>query len=117
MNNIAKTIWDFAVANGIWLSITYIKSSDNFHADLASRILNDRTEWALPQILFDRLVVSFFKPDIDLFASRLNTKIDCYMSWIPDPFCFEVDSFSISYPYLFPPFSIIFRTLQKIQIN
>ena len=60
MNQIAKDIWDFAASDGIWLSITYIKSSDNFHADLASRILNDRTEWALPQILFDRLTTVFF---------------------------------------------------------
>ena len=111
MNDIAKQIWDFAFSHGIWLSISYIKSSHNVLADLASRILNDRTEWALPMSIFTKITKLFFVPDIDLFASQLNTKLDRYISWIPDPYCFEVDSFSVTWtefsPYLFPPFSIL----------
>ena len=87
------------------------KSSHNVLADLASRILNDRTEWALPMSIFTKITKLFFVPDIDLFASQLNTKLDRYISWIPDPYCFEVDSFSVTWaefsPYLFPPFSIL----------
>ena len=121
MNEIAKEIWQFTSSHGLWFSISYIKSSDNVLADLTSRILNDRTQWALSMSIFTSLTRMFFMPDIDLFASHLNTKLERYVSWILDPYCFEVDSFSISWthfaPFLFPPFSILFRCLQKMQTD
>ena len=57
-------------------------------------------------------------PDIDIFASRINCKLPTYVSWYPDPGCYAVDAFSLSWVdhfiYSFPPFSLIARTLRKI---
>ena len=56
---------------------------------------------------------------MDLFASRLTTKLTQYCSWQPDPGSAFVDAFSIDWSkfnfYAFPPFSLIPRCLQKIQ--
>ena len=61
----------------------------------------------------------FGKPDIDLFASRINHQLSNFISWRPDPLAQAVDAFFINwlptYNYCFPPFSIILEVLQKIQ--
>ena len=118
MDHIAKQIWEFAQEHGFWISISFISGHDNYDADFTSRILSSRTEWTLHQSLFHKLTQIFFQPDIDLFASCLNARVPKYISWIPDPYCFEVDAFSIAWefskPYLFPPFSLLYRSLQKI---
>lgn len=66
-----------------------------------------------------RFVTHFFYPDIDLFASRLNRQLENYISWFPDPQAITSDAFSINWsefiPYIFPPFSLIGRILQKLQ--
>ena len=56
--------------------------------------------------------------DIDLFASRLNHKLEKYISFRPDPNAVAVDAFSISwtkqYVYIFAPFSSLSMALRKI---
>ena len=69
MDSTAKKLWDLAYEHGIWISASFIRGSDNSDADHASRILNDRTEWALPVPVFNKLCDKFFFPSIDLFAS------------------------------------------------
>lgn len=58
-------------------------------------------------------------PDIDLFASRINTKCERYASWKKDPGSEKIDAFTIKWNafffYAFPPFSIILKCLQKIK--
>ena len=60
-------------------------------------------------------------PDIDLFATRLNHKVNKYISWKPDPFAMAVDAFTVNWngytPYIFPPFSLIAKILQKIEMD
>ena len=71
-----------------------------------------------PSVLHDALCTLGFKPDIDLFASRLNKQFANYCSYKPDPGAFHIDTFSISWSsenfYCFPPFSCILQVLQKI---
>ena len=59
-----------------------------------------------------------FKPDLDCFASRLNTQLPKYISYKPDSYAYLIDAFSVYWGfykcYVFPPFSLIGRTLQKI---
>ena len=42
----------------------------------------------------------------NLFATRLNTQLDCYVSWKPDPAPKRIDAFSITwngiFVYVFP---------------
>ena len=59
-------------------------------------------------------------PDVDMFASRLNHKIDKYIAWKPDQWAIAIDAFAIDWSeykliYCFPPFSLKGKVLQKIQ--
>ena len=69
--------------------------------------------------IFSELQPTIWSPDIDLFASRLNFKVERYVSWHPDPGAYPVDAFSQSWPnmgcYIFPPFSLIPRILAKVR--
>ena len=54
-----------------------------------------------------------------MFASRLNHKVDKYVSWKPDPQAFAVDALTHNWSclkfYAFPPFSLIGRILHKME--
>ena len=58
-------------------------------------------------------------PDADLFASRLDIKMERFMSFRPESFAKIVDAFSVSWKdihlYAFPPLSVIGQVLQKVQ--
>ena len=66
-----------------------------------------------------RVVARLVRPDIDLFASRVNHQIPEFVSWRPEPNAVVTDAFNLTwnYPlgYLFPPFSLIPLCLKKIQ--
>ena len=59
--------------------------------------------------------------NIDLFASRLNLKIDKFVSWKADPLAWAVDAFTLTWNnimfYAFPPFSIIDKVCHKIVVD
>lgn len=117
-NEIARNIWLWCIQMSIWLSCTHIAGKLN-QADGPSRKFNDRIEWSLDNAIFEQLSNKFGKPDIDLFASRLNAQVSCFCSWKPDPNSSFVDAFSIDWnnfscAYVFPPFSLMGRCLQKI---
>ena len=125
-NEIAQNIWQWAITRNIWLSAAHIPGTQNPEADFQSRNfdINKSSEWTLTDFIFQKIVhefIDFGKPDIDLFASRTNFKINKYVSWKPDPDCFAVDAFSInwnkSFPFCFPPFSLIQKVLKTIIIQ
>ena len=47
--------------------------------DAESRKLRDNLEWSLHDTLFEKIIAKFGKPNIDLFASRANFKVDKYI--------------------------------------
>jgi len=102
------------------LIISHIPGKLNVNADRSSRHnLHDDTEWSLDNYNFNNLVDLWGKPDVDLFATRLNAQLPCYVAWKPDPGAVAIDAFTINWSeynliYCFPPFSIIGRVLQKI---
>lgn len=118
LNSVARQIWQWCEARNIWIWATYIKSSENIEADKQSRVKNIDTEWSLNSHAFSKITKTFGFPDIDLFASRCNNKCYQFCSRYPDPDCFQVDAFSISWSqyffYAFPPFALILRMLRKI---
>ena len=71
------------------------------------------------KIFFQKICKLFFLPDIDLFASRLNKQLTKYVSWFPEPNAIASNAFSFCWskynPYIFPPFSLIPKVLQKVQ--
>ena len=110
-------IFTWASKRQIALSATHIRGVDNVDADMASRSFNMDTEWMIDHTVFLELCNVYTRPDVDLFATRINCQLPCYVSWRPDPQAKATDAFSIPWNfnthYAFPPFSVIGRTLQK----
>ena len=108
-NQIAKEIW-------LWCKN---KQLENLEADHESRNFNDRTEWQLNPKIFSIITTKLGNPTIDMFASRLNKQLNRYVSWRPDPGATFVVAFtcdwSCDFNYMFPPFSLVSRTLKKMR--
>ena len=72
----------------------------------------------LNETIFDKVSNTWGRPEIDMFASRLNRQWPRYVSWKPDADASFIDAFSIDWSeifiYIFCPFSLIGRALQKI---
>ena len=120
-NAIALEIWAWAISRNIYLSAAHIPGVLNVEADRASRSFRDEMEFKLNVDRFREIMTFFnFKPNVDLFASRLNYQLKPYASFQPDPECSWVNSLYMPdwgrYKfYAFPPFSIIPKVLQKIR--
>ena len=88
-------------------------------ADYESRKGYKDAEWMLNPEVFQKAIKHLkFKPDLDYFTSRLYTQLTKYISYKPDPYVYLIDAFSVHRGfykcYLFPPFSLIGRTFQKV---
>ena len=73
-------------------------------------------------ICFQNIVEKWGKPDIDMFASRLNNQVKAYCFWKPDPYSAFVDAFTVDWKqfkliYMFPPFSLLGSCIQKIRLE
>ncbi len=118
-NMITKQIWDFCIEKGVWLSAAHVPGRENVDADLESRKINYDTEWKLnTELLQQAFHILGVNPDLDLFASRINTQLSSYVSFKPDPGAKAVDAFTLNWHdtrfYAFPPFCVIPKVLQKI---
>ena len=118
-NMITKQIWDFCIEKGVWLSAAHVPGRENVDADLESRKINYDTEWKLnTELLQQAFHILGANPDLDLFASRINTQLSSYVSFKPDPGAKAVDAFTLNWHdtrfYAFPPFCVIPKVLQKI---
>ena len=119
LNKLAIKIWDYCTSQNIWLTAVHIPGKCNKVADKMSREFDVNTEWSLSLNIFHLIEKQFdFCPEIDLFATRLNYKVDKYVSWLPDPSFIAVDAFSISWAgmkiYAYPPFSLVGMVISKI---
>lgn len=119
-NAICLKIWDLCEKIEVWVTCSHVPGRVNLLADAASRKFNDRHEWKLSEAIFRELCEVFGVPNIDLFASRLNKQVPRFCSWRPDPEAEYFDAFSINWSqfelvYIFPPFALIARCLQKIR--
>ena len=119
-NQLATELWEWAQREKIWVSAAHVPGVDNKEADKKSRQFNLTAEWMITSKTFENICKVFGRPDIDLFATRLNKRIERYVSWKPEPECVAVDAFTLNWRdfdfiYCFPPFSIIRRVLAKIR--
>lgn len=118
LNSLARKIWDWCQERSIWLSAAHLPGTENLEADLLSRSNHTNSEWQLKKPYFESICQIWGKPDIDLFATRLNCQVKNFVSWKPDPYAFATDAFSVSWSsglnYIFPPFVLIGKVLQKI---
>ena len=120
-NNITRQIWSWCHSRKNWISAAHLPGKKNLQADKESRSIHDNMEWSLHPEAFQQICKTFGKPDIDLFASRLNHKLEKYMSWKPDPNAIAVDAMSENWDhfffYAFPPFNMIGKVLNKVEIE
>ena len=93
-NDIARKVWLWCISRKIYLTAAHIPGKTNIQADQASRLFNDRTEWQLDKSVFKKLLAIFGKPEVEMFASRLNHQLPLYVAWIPDPEAIAVDAFT-----------------------
>lgn len=117
LNNLARNLWQWCEAKNIWVYASYIPSKEN-KADKESRRACTEIDWELSDQAFRKIVSIFGIPEIDLFASRSNSKCKTYVSWHRDPDAKFIDAFTIDwskhYFYAFPPFALILRAINKI---
>ena len=118
---VAKDTWQWAMERENWISAVHIPGVNNVEADYMSRVFEDRTEWMLDSKVFQNVCECLGEPKVDLFASRLNAQLPRYVSWRPDPEAMDTDAFALSWEgelnYIFPPFSLINRCLQKLELE
>ena len=118
---VTREMWLWALDRDITISAEYLPGRFNQVADDESRMVdNVDTEWMIKSHIFRDFCALLGRPDIDLFASRLNAQLENYVSYRPDPDARAVDSFMLDWtcfdmPYLFPPFSVIARVLSKVR--
>lgn len=119
MSALAIEIWKWCIARGIRIHAEHLPGKENIQADWQSRHCGDSSDWRLDEEVFARLNEMVGPFTIDLFASRTNRQLPVYCSWKPDPSAYAVDALSIQwsnhYPYLFPPFALISRCIEKIR--
>ena len=113
-------IWEWAIIYKNHLSAAHIPGKLNTVADKESRSNHIDTEWML-QSKFLNLAVErlCFKPEIDLFATNINTQFGKYAAFRPDPGAmytdaFSIDEFDLKF-YAFAPISVIPRVLAKVK--
>ena len=100
------------------LQVKHIPGERNALADLLSRkgkVIH--TEWTLKQSVVDAIFGAWGKPNLDLFATRLNNRLPVWVSPMADPQAVGVDALSMSwkgmFAYAFPPFAILGKVLEK----
>ncbi len=120
-NAMALEIWKWAIMRNNFLSAVHVPGKLNYLADFESRKQDNNTEWSLNDVIYNKITEIFIKPTIDLFASYLNYKVDKYVSWMPDPKAFATNTFHNNFSneifYAFPPFSLLNRFLQKVEME
>ena len=114
LDMLACDIWNWCIQRNIFISAYFLPGSENLEADFFS----DTTEFRLKRDIFLRLSDQLLQTNIDMFASQQNAQLHKYVSWMSDPNAFHCNAFSLNWsqftPYLFPPFRLMGRVLNKI---
>lgn len=115
--SLAHKIWDLAYEWKIDLQPVHITGLMNVVADEESRVFREEDEWSLDPDVCEAMFKELGLPEVDLFASRLNFKLNSYISWFPDPHSMSTNAFASNWEglnaYAFPPFSLALRVAKK----
>ena len=110
----------WCLRQGITLLARHIPGVLNILADSLSRahcIL--QTEWTVKRSALEPIWMRWFKPMLDLFATRYNHRLPLFVSPVPDPEAWAVDAFSISWTglpaYAFPPLPVLAKAIRKVR--
>ncbi|XP_073491076.1 uncharacterized protein [Aquarana catesbeiana] len=102
------------------ISAVFIPGIENWQADYLSRQQLLPGEWSLHPDVFWAICQRWGVPDVDLFASRFNKKIDRFVARTKDPLACGTDALVIpwhrfSLIYAFPPILLLPRLLRRIR--
>jgi hypothetical protein len=118
LHEIARNLWLWCIERKLHISVAHVPGIENTNADELSRCKNDDTEWSLRKSIFNKIFKLHPTMDTDLFASRLNKQLPQYVSRFPDHGAYKIDAFTFPWEnklyYMYPPFSLLPRVLQKI---
>ena len=115
-------LFDLLVKGGWTLRARHLPGVKNVIADALSRRNQViPSEWSLLPSVVKRIFHVWGSPNVDLFATHLNTKLPVYVSPLPDEVAWKVDALSISWEgldaYAYPPAPLIGKVLEKIQAH
>ena len=116
------SLFEVARKHQIILRARHIPGRLNVLADKLSRenqVLP--TEWSLHQETANWIFKELWEPHVDLFATRENHKLPCYVSPIPDESALQVDALSMNWDnmlvYAYPPTGLIQKVIQKLKTH
>ena len=119
LSNLAIQLWQWCLERNLTLVAEHLPGVDNCIADEESRTIHSTTEWKLQRSTFQLLIQTFGTCDVDLFATRLNTQLEKFVSWRPDPEAIGADALQLTWTnwkgYAFPPFCLIGKCLKKVR--
>ena len=118
--NLAVEIVLWCAKNRINIKARHLQGRLNALADCLSRKENIvQTEWSLNQRVTSQIVHIWGTPHLNLFATRLNSKLQLFVSPVQDLEAYATDALNLSWmgmwAYAFPPFPLILSRLRKIQ--
>ena len=115
--DMALELWEFCIKRDISISAVHVPGVENSRADFLSRLEDNDHSYTICKEYFDSLCSAISFPlKMDCFASRLNFKVNNFMSRYYDPLSSWVNAFSVRWSdnvYLFPPVPIIHRVISK----
>jgi hypothetical protein len=115
---IAKLITGFCEQCQLSVQAVHLAGVLNGEADKESRSSSDASDWMLDSQIFASLN-EIWPMEVDLFGSFWNAQLPRFVSWRPQPEAMAVNAFSVNWSdflgYLFPPFSMIPKCLEKIR--
>ena len=91
---LTSQFWNWSLERDILISAEHLPGRQNQIADQESRMQGDSSEWKLKPVVFWRLMEQLGPCQIDLFASRLTTQLEKYMSWKLDLGAVATDALS-----------------------
>ena len=113
----AKEIWLQFFNSNSFISAAHIAGKHNIEPDRFSRVFNNNTEWQLNPKIFAEITNKFGYPEIDLFATRINTQLQNYvpghltLAKAGDTFLTDCGK---EFSYIFPEFSLLGKVTSKI---
>ena len=110
--NLTRKLLEFCSDQGIIPIPKHLPGKLNVLADQESRWDPINTEWSLDQSTFNLLWKRYGPFDCDLFATRFNRKLDCFISPFPDALAQGSNAMSFHWNqwdsiYLFPPIALL----------
>ena len=119
LSMVTELIWRRTTMMGWTLTASHIQGKFNIIADQLSRKVALSTEWSLPDREFRNILKINPELQVDLFATRLNHKLDTFVSPCPDQRATAVDAMSIPWDrwkhlYLYSSSSMISKVLSKL---